>query len=110
MLGTSNALLIVGGATTVTVAVLLATPAPLSVAVTAPVVLFFTPAVVPVTLMDTVQFPLEAIVPAESERLPDPATAVAVPLQVLLRLFGVATTRPAGNVSVTATPVRPRLV
>lgn len=34
----------------------------------------------------------------------DPATAVAVPLQVVFRLFGVATTRPAGRLSVKATP------
>ncbi len=37
--------------------------------------------------------------------LPEPATAVAVPPQVLVRPLGVATTRPAGRVSVKATPV-----
>ena len=34
----------------------------------------------------------------------DPATAVAVPVQVLFRLLGVATTNPAGRLSVKATP------
>src|SRR5438874_2050775 len=37
--------------------------------------------------------------------LVDPATAVAVPLQVFDNPFGVATTSPVGKVSVNATPV-----
>ena len=37
--------------------------------------------------------------------LVDPATAVAVPLQVFDNPFGVATTSPVGRVSVNATPV-----
>jgi hypothetical protein len=37
--------------------------------------------------------------------LVDPATAVAVPVQVFDKPFGVATTSPAGSVSVNATPV-----
>jgi hypothetical protein len=45
-----NALLIVGAAATVNVAVLLVVPVPPLVDVTAPVVLFFTPAVAPVTV------------------------------------------------------------
>jgi len=49
MLAAPNALLIVGGATTVTVAVLLTAPVPPSVDVMAPVVLLLSPAVVPVT-------------------------------------------------------------
>src|ERR1700747_3365209 len=74
--------------------------------------LFFTPAVVPVTFNETVH---EALVPnvaparlAEEE----PTTAVAVPPQVLFKLLGVATTRPAGRLSVKATPlnVRPALL
>src|SRR5258708_161175 len=36
---------------------------------------------------------------------PEPAPAVAVPPQVLVRALGVATTSPAGSVSVKATPV-----
>ena len=38
----------------------------------------------------------------------DPATAVAVPPQVLLRLGVAATTSPAGRLSVNATPFRVR--
>src|SRR5260221_197248 len=37
--------------------------------------------------------------------VPDPAVAVAGPPQVLVSPFGVATTSPAGRLSVTATPV-----
>lgn len=37
--------------------------------------------------------------------VPEPATAVGVPPQVLFRLLGVATTIPAGRVSENATPV-----
>jgi hypothetical protein len=50
-----KALEIDGGATTVSVAVLLVVPAPLSFALTAPVVLFQTPAVPPVTDIEIVQ-------------------------------------------------------
>src|SRR5262249_49367427 len=50
-----NALLMVGGATTVSCAVLLVAPVPLSVELIAVVVLLFTPAVVPVTLTEIVQ-------------------------------------------------------
>ena len=38
----------------------------------------------------------------------DPSTAVAVPLQVLVRLLGVATINPAGRLSVKATPLSVR--
>src|SRR5437762_3845376 len=38
---------------------------------------------------------------------PDPAVAVTTPPQVLLRPFGVATTKPEGSESANATPVRP---
>jgi hypothetical protein len=66
--------------------------------------LFFTPAVVPVTLTETVQLALAASVPADKLTDPDPATAVAVPPQLLVR-FGVdAITRPAGKLSVKAIP------
>ena len=72
--------------------------------------MFFTPAVVPVTFTETVQFALAASVPAERVTVLEPAAAVAVPPQVLLR-FGVdATTNPAGRLSVKATPVRARVV
>src|SRR5258708_39659464 len=91
-----------GGATTVMLA-LVVFPVPPSVDVTW-VLLFFTPAVVPVTFTATVHEALAASVPPERLTEPEPATAVAVPPQVLLRLFGVATTNPAGRVSVNATP------
>lgn len=45
------------------------------------------------------------MVPPVNDMLPEPATAVAVPPQVLVIPFGVATTIPAGSVSVKATPV-----
>src|SRR5262249_21249531 len=72
--------------------------------------LFLSPAVVPVTLTDTAQEALAANVPADKVTVPEPAVAVAVPPQVLLRPFGVATTRPAGRLSVNANPVRPMLL
>jgi hypothetical protein len=49
-----NALAMVGGATTVSAAVLLVVPVPPSTDVIAPVTLFFTPAVVPCTVTDIV--------------------------------------------------------
>jgi hypothetical protein len=55
MLAAPNALLIVGGATTFAVAVLLAKPVPPSVELIAPVVLLASPAVVPVTFAVSVQ-------------------------------------------------------
>jgi hypothetical protein len=103
MLAAPNALIITGGPATVMEAFDVL-PVPASVEVTW-TLLFFTPAVVPVTFTETVQDALEASVPAERLMLPDPATAVAVPPQVLLNALGVATTRPAGRLSVNAIPV-----
>ena len=54
---------------------------------------------------ESVQEALPASVAPERLTLPDPATAVAVPPQVLVSPLGVATTSPAGRVSVNATPV-----
>src|SRR6266567_1017391 len=99
-----NDFVMVGGLATVTLADAVL-PVPPLVEVTVPVVLFFTPEVVPVTFTVNVQLLLTAIVPPVSETLPEPATAVAAPPQVLVNPFGVATTMPAGNVSVNATPV-----
>ena len=48
--------------------------------------------------------------PPERLTLPDPATAVAVPPQVLFKALGVATTRPAGRLSVKAIPVSASVV
>src|SRR5689334_20391007 len=108
MLAAPNALMMTGGATTV-IEALDVFPVPPSVDVTC-TLLFFTPAVVPFTLTETLQEPLCATVPPERLMEPAPATAVAVPPQVLLRVGGVATTSPAGRLSVKATPVSERLV
>src|SRR5262249_34622514 len=62
MLAAPKLFVIIGAEATVTVAVLLAAPVPPFVDVTAPVVLFLTPPVVPVTVRLNVQFPLAAIV------------------------------------------------
>src|SRR4029077_11221027 len=64
-----------------------------------------TPTAEPVTLTLTVQDEAAATVAPVKLTVPEPATAVGVPLQVPPRLFGVATTIPAGRVSVNATPV-----
>ena len=104
MVATPKDLAIVGGVTTVSEAVdVLPVPTVVEDTVT---LLFFTPALVAVTFNDTVQDALPARVPAE--RLADvlPAAAVAVPPQVLVRLFGVATTKPDGKLSVKARPAR----
>ncbi len=69
-----------------------------------PVVLVKLPEAVAVTFTTIVQELLIAMVPPVSVMLPEPATAVAVPPQVLVRPLGVATTIPAGKVSVNATP------
>src|SRR5579864_8143219 len=104
-LAAPKALMITGGATTVTLAFDVL-PVPPSVEVTC-TLLFLTPAVVPCTSTDTVQLALDARVAADKLTVPEPAIAVAVPPQVLLRLLGVATTRSAGRLSVNAIPVRP---
>src|SRR5579864_2599380 len=103
MLAAPKALMITGGPVTVMEA-LDVLPAPASVEVTW-TLLFFTPAVVPVTFTDTVQLALEASVAPLRLTTPEPATAVAVPPHVLVNALGVATTRPAGRLSVKAIPV-----
>jgi len=100
-----KALLMVGNATTVKVAVLLVAPVPPFVEETAPEVFVKMPAAAPFTLTLTVQVPAAATVPPESEMLLEPAVAVAVPLQVFASPFGVATTMPEGSVSLNANPV-----
>lgn len=109
MVEAPNALLMVGGATTVTTAVLLVAPAPVSVELTAPVVFDLIPAEIPVTLKLTLHEPLARIPPLRL-KLPLPAvTPTTLPLQVLLRPGVAATTNPDGRLSDTATPVRPKL-
>ena len=77
---------------------------------TAPVVLIKFPNAVPLTPTVTVQLLLVAIDPPVSDTLPEPATAVAVPPQLLVSPFGVATTSPAGRLSLNATPVSPTVL
>ena len=95
-----------GGNATITDA-LAVLPVPPSVEVTAPLVLFFTPAVVPLTFTCTVQDCDAGIDPPDNATEPLPAVAVTVPPQVFDNPFGVPTTSPAGNVSLNATPDRP---
>jgi hypothetical protein len=103
MVGAPKALAIVGGAITVIDALeVFPEPASVEVFVT---LLFFTPAVVPVTLNETTQEALGASVAPPSDAEAAPGTAVAVPEHVLARLEGVAMTNPAGKLSVKARPV-----
>lgn len=62
----------------------------------------------PVTLTETVQLAPGASVCPLRLTLEEPAVAVIVPVQLPLRPFGVATTNPAGRLSVKATPFRVR--
>jgi len=98
-----NAWAIVGGPITMRVAVLLVEPVPPSLDVMAPVVLFRTPKPTPVTFKEMVHDP-----PGVSDvlfmlREVAPEFAVTEPLQVVVRLLGVATANPAGRLSVKAT-------
>src|SRR5947207_6603758 len=108
-----NPLLMVGGATTVMLA-FAAIPGPPSVEVTV-TLLFFTPAVVPVTSTENVHVDPAAgdavSVPPDRLMLPLPAVAVIVPLPQHPVTLGVAaTTKPAGRLSVNATPLSATLV
>jgi hypothetical protein len=102
----SKPFMIDGGPTTVSVAVLLVAPAPLSFELIAPVVLLQTPVVDPVTVTLNEQLPLAARLPplklimfgAVVDTMPPPQAAVGPE---------VGTVIPAGNVSVNAIPVRP---
>jgi len=72
--------------------------------------LSLSPAVVPCTFTETAHDALEATVPPDRLTEPEPAVAVAVPPQVLLR-FGVeATISPAGRLSVNDNPVSETLL
>src|SRR5262249_25180274 len=100
-----DALAIEGGASTFRLAEAVP-PVPPSVDVTLPVVLFCWPAAVPVTLMAKVQEELAAGLAPDWLITPVPCPAVMVPPpQEPLKPLGVATTRPAGSVSLKATPV-----
>ncbi len=103
-----KALLIVGGATTVSeVLEVLPVPAIVSLTVT---LLGANPATVPLTLTEIVhEAPAARLAPVK-ETLPEPAVAVGVVLQVFVRLLGLATTRVPGaafgKVSVNEMPFR----
>jgi len=101
----SNDFAIVGGPTTVIVAVLLVAPAPLSFELTGPVVLLSTPAAVPVTVTLIVQLPAAAIDPPASAIVLPPLVVSVPPLQV--DELPLATDNPAGRTSVNDTPVNP---
>jgi hypothetical protein len=105
MLAAPNAFAMLGGPITVMLAVLLVAPGPLSFEEIGPVVLFCTPAETPVTFKLMVHEALAARAPPVKLIEPDPAAAVIVPLQVVAKPFGVATCKPAGNVSLKAMPV-----
>src|SRR5258708_26247117 len=103
-LAAPKALMITGGATTV-IGAFEVLPVPPSVDVTC-TLLFFAPAAVPVTFTLKVQDALVARVAPDRLTDPAPATAVIVPPpQLPVKPLGVAITRPAGSVSVNATPV-----
>src|SRR5712692_6350862 len=109
-LAAPKALIMPGGETTVTVAVLLVAPAPLSLEEIAPVVFALTPAVVPVTFTLNVHDPLAASVAPDKLTLPVACVAVIVPPpQLPVRPLGVATTRPEGRLSLKAMPVSEEL-
>src|SRR5260370_4198 len=98
-----NILLIVGGPTTV-IEAFEVLPAPPSFEVTC-TLLFFTPVEVPVTFTWNVQLPPTARVAVARLTVVEPAVAVIVPLpQEPDNPLGVATTRPAGRLSVNPTP------
>ena len=94
-----------GGATTLILAEAVP-PVPPSVEVTLPVVLFCRPAAVPVTLTENVQEEFAAIVPPLRLITFVPCVAVMVPApHVPVSPLGVEIIRPAGSVSLKATPV-----
>jgi len=101
-----NALAIAGGATTAMLANAVP-PVPPSVEVTALVVLFFAPPVIPVTFTKNVHEVLCARVAPDKLTAPVACVAVIAPApQLPVRPFGVEMTRPTGSVSVKAMPER----
>jgi hypothetical protein len=106
MLGAPKALLINGGDSTVRVADAVL-PVPPSFEVTLPVVLVKEPALTAVTLTAKLHVPLDGRVPPLRLTDEPAAVAVIVPLpQLPVWPEGLATTSPAGKVSVKATPDR----
>jgi hypothetical protein len=109
MLAGEKALLIAGGARTVTVADVVF-PVPPLVEVTAAVVLFCAPAAVPVTFTEKVHVLLAGTVAPDRLIVRVPCVAVIAPPSEAhvppVNPFGVDITKPAGNVSLKLTPVR----
>ena len=100
-----KSLLMVGGRAAVTVRLALEVlPVPASVEVTV-TLLSFEPAVVPVTVSEITQEAPGARLASDKLTDEEPSAAVAVPLHVVIKFPGVATTRPSGRVSVKATPL-----
>jgi hypothetical protein len=105
-LATANALVKAGGWVTAILAEAVL-PLPPSVEVTALVVLFSVPVAMAETFTAKVHAALAARVAPVRVTLPDPAVAAIVPPpQLPERPLGVATTRPAGSVSVNPIPLR----
>ncbi len=107
MLAAPNAFAMLGGPITVTVAVLLVAPGPLSVDEIGPVVLFCTPAAIPLTFRLIVHDAFAARVPPVKLIEPDPAAAVTVPLQVLAKSARRCNLEPCRQRVIKATPVSP---
>ena len=104
--GAPKALAIVGGATTVRIAVAVF-PSPPSFEFTALVTFVLRPAVVPVTLTENWHEVSPARVAPERLIMPLPAVAVIVPPPHEREItLGVATTTPAGKESVNPMPVK----
>jgi hypothetical protein len=104
--GAPKALVIVGGNATVTVAVLLTAPAPVSADEIGPAVFACTPTPTPVTFTENVQKPFAASAAPAKLMVLDPATAAIVPPpQLPVMPLGDATCSPDGNVSLNAIPL-----
>jgi hypothetical protein len=106
ILAAPKVLLMVGGATTSMLSEAVR-PAPPFVEVTALVVLFCVPALVPFTSTEKLQEALAASFASDRLTEDEPAVAVIVPSpHAPVRLLGVETTKPEGNVSVKAIPLK----
>ena len=106
MLSAPNCLLIPGGDTTVSIAVLLVAPVPPSFELRAPVVLLCTPALVSVTFTFRVQEPLDPTVPPLRPTEVALAVGENVPPHVLLAFGMPATVMPLGSPSLNVSPLR----
>jgi hypothetical protein len=102
-----KSLAIEGGATTSRLADAVP-PLPPCVEVTGPVVLFFVPAVVPVTFTENVHVVLAPKVAPDKLTVPAPAAAeIAPPPQFPVAPFGFASATPIGRASVNPIPLKP---